>query len=533
MSGSPNIELVDPENRDLIRQALKSVLASDEFLRSERLSTFLTHLIENTLKGETHKLKGYALGVDVFNKAEDFNPDTDTIVRVHAVRLRAALDNYYSGQGAGDALQIRLPKGRYIPVFEDKAHDAANKIQSGSPVHMPLGPMLTILPVENISEDGASTDQSRGLTLQVVNDLTRFRNLRVVSMQTVLKLKSDKTIDSGFLNELGTDYVLTLSLLNTGRVFVVSAQLIDPVDMQTLWSEMFERDFEAKHTKAILQDIASHIAAFTGGSYGAIAVAEARRIRDNPQLLSSAYRCMRGFFDYVAHKSQEAHKKQRSCLEEIVKNYPDTARAWAKLAWIYGDEIRFNYNQRPGNDAIKRSLVAARKGADIDPTDSFVLAHLAQSLELDGQYDLAAEHLEKALKLNPNDTELLASTALHYANHGDWDRAEILSNKSIELSPKHPNWFRAVPYMVHLRKGEFDRAIADVETLFDEGSPLVDLGRLVAYAKQGKKDEARQILATFEKNYPGYADKIEDGFKQRRLPLEVARMIQDIIDQLR
>ena len=537
MSSSVKINLPEPVNDDEVRLALKSILASDEFKRSERLSTFLTYLVDKTLNNETECLKGYALGLDVFNRGEGFNPDTDTIVRVHAVRLRAALAKYYLADGQKAEIQICLPKGGYVPVFRPGTIKSIGKTdeETGtvSPKIFPIGPKVVILPVEDISPGNEFSDQARGLTLQVINDLTRFKNLRVLSMTSALDYRQGENSQDEMFRELGVDYILTLSLMNNGRLVIVSAQLLSTGDMQTLWSDMIEREIEPKNIARILQGISSQIAAVAGSNYGAIAQAEAVRVAKHPETVSDAYKCLLNFFQYVTQKTVDRHVQQKACLEKIVKLHPDTSRAWAMLARIYGDEYRFEYNPVLANEASKRSLRAARRAVDIDPTDSFTLAHLAQSFSEDAQYDLCSEYYEKALKFNPNDTEILAVSALHYANQGDWEMAKMLADRSIELSPKHPNWFRAVPYMIQLRNGEYRNALAEVEPLYEEASPLVDLGRLVAYAKLGRIDEAKQLLKSLDDEFPSYTKNIVEQFKHRYLPKEIALTVQETVDGLR
>lgn len=107
----------DNETAAMVQEMLSRVLASEQFLRSERLSTLLHHLVNTTLAGGEKNLGGYAIGIDVFGRDETFNPESDAIVRVHAVRLRSALDHYYLTVGAHDRLVIHIPKGSYVPEF--------------------------------------------------------------------------------------------------------------------------------------------------------------------------------------------------------------------------------------------------------------------------------------------------------------------------------------------------------------------------------------------------------------------------------
>lgn len=99
------------------REALEAVLASDNFANSEKLRGFLSYIVAETLDGNAAKLKGYTIAIDVLGRDETFDAEKDTVVRVHASRLRSTLDQYYAGQGANDPVRITVPKGGYVPKF--------------------------------------------------------------------------------------------------------------------------------------------------------------------------------------------------------------------------------------------------------------------------------------------------------------------------------------------------------------------------------------------------------------------------------
>jgi hypothetical protein len=85
---------------DEVMAQLGRILDSETFSKALVLRHFLQFLVERTLQGRSDEIKEYALGVDVFDRGSDFDPRTDTIVRVQARRLRAKLDEYYEGSGA-------------------------------------------------------------------------------------------------------------------------------------------------------------------------------------------------------------------------------------------------------------------------------------------------------------------------------------------------------------------------------------------------------------------------------------------------
>jgi hypothetical protein len=100
-----------------IRAALKDILMSSAFSHSPMLTAFLTFVVETTLVGRGDRIKAYTVAVDGLGRRPDFNPETDAIVRVHAIRIRSALKRYYASTGAEDAIIVDLPRRRYVPTF--------------------------------------------------------------------------------------------------------------------------------------------------------------------------------------------------------------------------------------------------------------------------------------------------------------------------------------------------------------------------------------------------------------------------------
>jgi TolB-like protein len=103
---------------DDVRRQLDRLLASTVFANAGRMSRFLKFVVERTLAGDGERLKEYVIGVEVFDRAADYDPRIDSIVRVEAARLRSKLAEYYAGEGSSDAVVLTLPKGGYATVIK-------------------------------------------------------------------------------------------------------------------------------------------------------------------------------------------------------------------------------------------------------------------------------------------------------------------------------------------------------------------------------------------------------------------------------
>jgi hypothetical protein len=111
-------ESVETVERELQRAELAALLESKEFVRAPKLARLLSYLCEKFFAGEANQIKEYSIALEVFQRRESFDQDSDSIVRVEANRLRKRLAEYYTGEGSSHALHISIPVGQYVPRFE-------------------------------------------------------------------------------------------------------------------------------------------------------------------------------------------------------------------------------------------------------------------------------------------------------------------------------------------------------------------------------------------------------------------------------
>jgi Tol biopolymer transport system component len=114
---------------DAVRAQLTRILASEIFSRSDRLTAFLTYIVEQTLDGHGAALKEHVLAMEVYGKGADFGAAVDPIVRVDARRLRDKLREYYAS-APHDPVVISVPKGSYAPIFQVSEAIAAPALEA-------------------------------------------------------------------------------------------------------------------------------------------------------------------------------------------------------------------------------------------------------------------------------------------------------------------------------------------------------------------------------------------------------------------
>jgi hypothetical protein len=125
------------------REELHRVLQSKYFSNSPKKSRFLEFVAEQTFLGNGDKLNEYLIGVEVYGRGPDFNPQEDPIVRVQAHDIRRALKCYYEEEGRNGSLRVELPAGHYVPTFVKVA--PAEQVVAPTPPTPPLQPKHSLL----------------------------------------------------------------------------------------------------------------------------------------------------------------------------------------------------------------------------------------------------------------------------------------------------------------------------------------------------------------------------------------------------
>src|SRR4029077_6810368 len=103
------------------REELRRVLESKTFASSPKKTKFLEFVAEQTLLGNGDKLNEYLIGLEVYKRGTDFNPQKDPIVRVQAHEIRRLLKKYYEENGNGGPVRIDLPPAHDVPLFAPRA----------------------------------------------------------------------------------------------------------------------------------------------------------------------------------------------------------------------------------------------------------------------------------------------------------------------------------------------------------------------------------------------------------------------------
>lgn len=89
---------------------------------SESLCKLLRYLAKQALEHPGVPVKEYQIATEVFGRPADFDPQSDSAIRVQAGRLRSKLSEYYASEGVGDPVLVELPKGTYALSFHPRVN---------------------------------------------------------------------------------------------------------------------------------------------------------------------------------------------------------------------------------------------------------------------------------------------------------------------------------------------------------------------------------------------------------------------------
>jgi hypothetical protein len=162
-----------------VRSHVRRIVASGGFVAAGSIRRLLEFTVEKTLSGHSGEIKEFALGVDVFGRKASFDPQSDSIVRVQARKLRERLRVYYESDGVHDPIRIEYRKGSYIPV-----------IRPFAPTETALLPSIAILP---FAEEGSGADDDYlcdGICEALTYRLARIPTLRIAPWTTILRSRA-------------------------------------------------------------------------------------------------------------------------------------------------------------------------------------------------------------------------------------------------------------------------------------------------------------------------------------------------------
>ena len=315
------------------------------------------------------------------------------------------------------------------------APSAARSVATGATEARALKPAIAVLPFDNMSGEAEQEFFTDGITEDIITELSRFRELFVISRNSSFKYKGQKVDVAKFARELGVQYVVEGSVRKAGKRVRVTAQLIDAETDRHVWAERYDRDLA--DIFAIQDEVTSAIVATLPGRIEAASRDRAaRKTTDN---LAAYELVLTG--KRLHHRSNRAdNERALALLERAIALDPTYAHAHAWKACTLGQ--RWGYNWCDDRRALEPLIVAELQTAlALDDNDSDVHRVLAAVNLVYEKFDLCAYHQQRALSLNPNDDLVVVQHGEILAWTGAPDEGAQWIEKAMRLNPYHPERF--------------------------------------------------------------------------------------------
>ena len=449
-----------------IRTQLAKVAGSPSFEKATRLREFLRFVVNEKLDGRADNLKAYTIGLEVFDRPENFDPITDTIVRVNAGKLRRALERYYLGPGRQDKILISIPKGGYVPVFQiqefEKTRDEVKQFGSACELlDSTKQPIIAVLPFKKVSLESSREFIINGLGEELTMALSRFSGLRVISYYSTSGIKPDHYGQDHLCRSLGATFAITGSIYQAVDELRLNVELVRTDNSQQVWSQRYDRNFTVDTLFSIKDDIVQNIVAAVADDYGIIPkiIATASRGKTVDEL--EAYEAVMRYHHYGITIDSRAYEEALQALEKTVAIDSEYALAWALLSILYFDAFTFSFGDL--KNPVERGTEAARKAIAIDPFCQHAYFGMCFAQLLQRNEEEVIRNANKIIDLNPNAGFLVGTAGWFLAMAGQYDKGFGFIEQSMKLNPFFPSWFHFPYFVNYYLDGKFDDALETIK----------------------------------------------------------------------
>jgi adenylate cyclase len=364
---------------------------------------------------------------------------------------------------------------------------------SAMPVlELPDKPSIAVLPFQNMSTDPEQEYFADGLVDDIIIALSRFTSLFVIARNSAFTYKGRSVEVKQIGRELGVRYVLEGSVRKAGARLRITGQLVDCSTGYHLWAERFDGALEQVFE---LQD---QVASGVAGIIDPLLLdTEIKRVANRPTADMTAYSLYLRALPLIRAWAREPNQEAIALLQQAIARDPNYGLAVASLALCHSQNFASGWGDSAAVES-ERGTTLARRALDTAPGDSVtVLMAVGALLNLGSDANALKGLVDRALAHNPSHAYGWLWSGWVRAAAGESDLAIEHFEKSMRLDPRSTR--RAFHLtgigVCHFFQRRFDKAVAILDESFRElpTYPLTMWFLAACYAQTGRLNEAREF----------------------------------------
>jgi TolB-like protein/regulator of sirC expression with transglutaminase-like and TPR domain len=325
---------------------------------------------------------------------------------------------------------------------------------------------IAVLPFQNLSSNAENAFFADGVQDQILTNLARVSDLRVISHTSVRQYKSGIARNLREIGQqLGVSYVLEGSVQRAADRVRITAQLVDARLDSQIWAENYDRDIADMF--GIQSEIAQKIVEQLQAKLSPAQKAEIEEKPTRDIYAFDLYLQAKEIVDTYLEAADPAEslRKALRLLEEATARDSEFVLAYCYAARAHDLLYFLDLDPSPTRNLLAEE--AANKALTLRPHSAE--AHLAMAdhyFRVHRDLDRAQEELAIARPGLPNSVPFFNLSGYINRRQGHWSEAERDFASAIKLDPRNPNAVNLLVDTFVLKRDfpsamqEYDRAIA-------------------------------------------------------------------------